>query len=458
MRYLLPLVLLFLFGCAASEKAEDVNPAPHWVKNRPVVEGHYIGIGSARKVGMKHEYVAEARKNALQDMASQIASRVSSTSVLNTIENSYGVSESYSERIEIESDSYLEGFEPVDYYQSRGQYWIYYRISKQEYRRNEMERREKALESALSKYRSARDEAASRRPMEAIAFSLEGLEKLKGFLGKNLKVETKQDSMDVGGELLGLLREITSALSLSPVEKQVEVKRGSSLSHPLKFRVTYKGQPVSDVPVTLDYSGGYLKSSLKKTDEKGMVSVAPGRLTSGRKREKMEAAIDHESIAVEAVSDVFIRSILKNIEPAGAASHIRIQAPVIAVEVSSPKDMPGYDDKVRGLCRRKAGQYHLVPTDGEIADQDYDRGRGRDYSLHITYSFQPGESAGSLTSVYLGSELRLTDSKGKLVARNEISDIKGVGHTVKEAREKAFQSFLTRLKGRSLDRLLDERF
>src|SRR6056297_2528084 len=137
MKYLLPLLFLFLLGCAASKKAEDVNPAPGWVKNRPVVEGHYIGIGSARKVGMKHEYVAEARRNALQDMASQISSRVSATSVLHTIEDAYGVSESFSERIEIESDSYLEGFEPVGYYESADQFWVYYRISQEEYTRNE---------------------------------------------------------------------------------------------------------------------------------------------------------------------------------------------------------------------------------------------------------------------------------------------------------------------------------
>ena len=101
MRYLLPVLFLFFLGCASSKKAEDVEPAPRWVNNRPVMEGYYIGIGSARKVGMKQEYVAEARQNALQDMASQISARVSATSVLHTIENEYGVSESYSERVEI---------------------------------------------------------------------------------------------------------------------------------------------------------------------------------------------------------------------------------------------------------------------------------------------------------------------------------------------------------------------
>lgn len=449
MRYLRPFLFLFLMGCAASEKAEDVNPAPAWVNNRPLVEGHYIGIGSARKVGMKHEYVAQARKNALQDMASQISSRVSTTSVLHTIEDDYGVSESYSERIEIESNSYLTGFKPVDYYESQGQYWVYYRISKNAYRENEIERREKALASALTKYRSARSEDESGRPMEAIASCLKGLEELKGFLGKDLSVQAREDTMDVGRELLDMLRDVVSGLSLSAMTRQVEVKRGSSLPNPLEFRVTYKGQPVSGVPVTLNYSGGYLKYSLKQTDERGVVPVQPGRVTSGRSREALEAAVDHESIAVEAVSDVFIRSILKKIPSAKATSDIHILSPLLAVQISSEEDMPDYDGKIRGLCHRKAEEYQLVPAGPDQA---------HDYALHIRYRFKPGESAGSLTSAYLVSEMRLTGKDGNLIARTEIREIKGVGHAITEAREKAFQSFITRLTRRSVDQLLDERF
>jgi hypothetical protein len=45
-----------------------------------------------------------------------------------------------------------------------------------------------------------------------------------------------------------------------------------------------------------------------------------------------------------------------------------------------------------------------------------------------------------------------------LIARKDIRDIKGVGHTAKEAREQAFESFLPRLRSRYIDQLLDERF
>ena len=449
MRYLLPLLFLFLLGCAASKKAEDVNPAPGWVKNRPVVEGHYIGIGSARKVGMKHEYVAEARRNALQDMASQISSRVSATSVLHTIEDAYGVSESFSERIEIESDSYLEGFEPVGYYESADQFWVYYRISQEEYTRNENRRKEEALQSALSKYRSASREAESHRPLEAIAFCLQGMEDLKGFLAEDLEVQTEQGSMDVGRDLLALMDEVASGLSLSAMTEQVEVKRGSSLPDPIAFRITYKAQPVSGVPVNLEYSGGYLKSSMKRTDKKGRVTVQPGRITSGKSLERMEAAIDHESIGAGAVSDLFIRSILKNIPSDKAYSNIDILSPVIALQVSSEGEMPGYDTKVLELCRRKAEQYHLTLSGSRQTP---------DYALHISYRLRQGETAGSLTAAYLTSELQLTDQHNHAIARAEIREVKGVGRTTPEAKEKAFQTFFTRLTRRSLDQLLNKHF
>ncbi|MEF8811159.1 MAG: LPP20 family lipoprotein, partial [Bacteroidales bacterium] len=313
MRYLLPVFFLFLLGCAASEKAEDVEPVPGWIKNRPVMEGYHIGIGSARMVGMKQEYVAEARKNALQDMASQISAHVSSTSVLNTIENAYGVSESYSERVEIESDNYLEGFEPVDYYESENQHWVYYRIKEEVYRKNKLRKRDEALTAALSKYRSGRREAEASHPIEAITHCLQGMEALKGFLGKDLTLHSQEETIDVGNELLALLKKVISRMDITPVDKEVEVKRGSKLANPLEFRIIYNDKAVEGVPVALNYSGGYLKTSHRQSDERGHISVGLGSVISGRSRENFEAVIDHETIAAGAVSDVFIRSILKNI-------------------------------------------------------------------------------------------------------------------------------------------------
>ena len=451
MRYLLPVLFLFFLGCASSKKAEDVEPAPRWVNNRPVMEGYYIGIGSARKVGMKQEYVAEARQNALQDMASQISARVSATSVLHTIENEYGVSESYSERVEIESEDYLEGFEPVDFYESGNQYWVYFKIREDVYRKNKLRKRDEALTTALSKYRSGKREAEASRPMEAITFCLQGMEALKPFLGKDLTlhVHSSEETIDVGNELLGLLKKIVSGLELTAIDKQVEVKRGSSLSNPLEFKVTYKDQPVPGVPIHLNYSGGFLKSGHDRTDEEGMVSVDPGRITSGKNKERLEARIDHESITADAVSDVFIRSIVKNMPPATASKDVNILSPVLAVRVFSEGEHPGYDKNIREICGRKANKYHLNTMGGDETP---------DYSLDIDYRFEPGESAGGLTASYLVSELRFTDEHGNVIAREDIDDIKGVGYTSSDAREQAFETFTRRLERRYVERMLEERF
>ncbi len=449
MRYLLPVFFLFLLGCAASEKAEDVEPAPRWVKNRPVMEGYHIGIGSARKVGMKQEYVAEARKNALQDMASQISAHVSSTSVLNTIENAYGVSESYSERIEIESEDYLEGFEPVDYYESGDQYWVYYRIKEDVYRKNKLRKRDKALTSALSKYKSGRREAEASHPIKSITQCLQGMEALKGFLGKDLTLHTQEETINVGNELLALLKKVISRMDITPADKEVEVKRGSKLANPLEFRIIYNEKPVEGVPVSLNYSGGYLKSSHRHSDERGHISVGLGSVISGRSRENFEAVIDHETIAAGAVSDVFIRSILKNIPPQTATTDIHILSPVFAAQVYSKGELPEFDKKIHKLCRRKAEQYLLIPAG---------RDKSHDYSLHIRYRFEPGESAGGLTSAYLLSEIRFKNKQGELIAREDNQNIKGVGSTSAKARKKAFETFTRRLERRYIDRMLEERF
>jgi hypothetical protein len=277
------------------------------------------------------------------------------------------------------------------------------------------------------------------------------MEALKPFLGKDLTlhIHSSEETIDVGNELLALLKKVISGLELIAIDKQVEVKRGSSLSEQLEFKVTYKDQVVPGVPIHLNYSGGFLKSGNGQTDEEGMVSVNPGRITSGKNRERVEARIDHESITANAVSDVFIRSIVNNMPPAIAATDVNILSPVLAVRVSSEGEHPGYDKNIREICSRKANSYHLNTMGGDETP---------DYSLDIDYRFEPGESAGGLTASYLVSELRFTDEQGNLIAREDIEGIKGVGYTSSDAREQAFETFTRRLERRYVERMLDKRF
>ena len=46
---------------------------PEWVKEHPVSSNYYIGVGSISKNGQSLNYREQAKKNALNDLASEIS-------------------------------------------------------------------------------------------------------------------------------------------------------------------------------------------------------------------------------------------------------------------------------------------------------------------------------------------------------------------------------------------------
>ncbi|MBM3436901.1 MAG: hypothetical protein FJY07_11875, partial [Bacteroidetes bacterium] len=143
-------------SCAAKKQAAEFELQPEWMKQKPIIPGYYIGIGSAKKVGTSAEYTAQARKDALADLAGEVSSTISSTSVLHTIETEYGHSETYDQTIKTTVDDYLEGFEPAEAYETADSYWVYFRVEKETYYAMKAKKKMEAIETALAKYVSGK--------------------------------------------------------------------------------------------------------------------------------------------------------------------------------------------------------------------------------------------------------------------------------------------------------------
>ncbi|MCT4624071.1 MAG: LPP20 family lipoprotein, partial [Schleiferiaceae bacterium] len=80
--------IFFLIGCSSTKVIEPeptVAPAPNWVKQKPIESPYYSGIGMAIK--SSPDYLAIAKNNALNDLASEISVQIKSSSVLYQVEN-----------------------------------------------------------------------------------------------------------------------------------------------------------------------------------------------------------------------------------------------------------------------------------------------------------------------------------------------------------------------------------
>ena len=95
-------LILILFACGSSKQVNKIEDAtPDWVKNYPVTENHYTGIGIANKSKNPENYIQVAQQNALQNLTSQIKVNISTQSVFLQMEREYGFEEEFKSDIKL---------------------------------------------------------------------------------------------------------------------------------------------------------------------------------------------------------------------------------------------------------------------------------------------------------------------------------------------------------------------
>ncbi len=434
-KYAIIILAIFLASCAAKKQAAEYEALPNWVKQKPIIPGYYVGVASVKKVGTSAQYIAKARQEALTDLAESVSSNVSATSVLRSIETEYGFSETYNQKIQISTDDYLEGFDPVESYENEGSYWVYYKIDKATYHEMKEKRKQEAIATALAKYQSGKQEQNLNKPKEALAFYLQGLQAIKRYLNEETPTQLNGNNVDIGNELYSATSEILNSLAIESVLNQISVKRGELFTENLEFTITYKNKPVQGIPVEFAYTGGYLKKDRQTSDAKGLVQLEPEVLYSRNGKEQITAGINLKDLAQKAVDDLFIRGLILKRKLKPATVNVTIIAPSIALNIIDSSCSETDCDEINNIFNQNAKQfgYDLTPV------------KSADFVFELSYSYQKGESAGGLVSSYISGKIEIKNRKGNMVWTKTTEKIKGVGNGLNQAKQEAFNEFKTAL-------------
>lgn len=433
-KYLL-LFFVFFVSCTAKKKAAEFEALPDWVKQKPYIEGYFTGVGSVKKVGTSAEYIAKARQSALADMAEEVSSNISSTSVLHTVETQYGKSETFDQRIEVSANDYFEGFEPVDFYETPDSYWVYFKINKSTYHEMKEKRKQEAIATAIAKYQSGLTEQNANKPKEAFSFYLQGLKAIKQYLNEETPAESNGKIVDIGNELYSAANQILSFLEIKSDITEISVKRGSSYEKTINYKVLYKNKPVQGMPVEFSFTGKYLKKDRMTSDADGMVQFEPETINSKNPKEQLSAIINLKDLTQKAVDDPFIRGLILKRSLKPVSVQINIIAPTLSLVIV---DKPCEDKE----CERITGIFSQIANE---SGYKLTNKTDADYLVELSYYTRQGESAGGLTSVYIITDLKVTDKNKTIIWSRKTEDIKGVGRNNDEANDKAFNELLNTL-------------
>lgn len=446
MKRLIIFALILSVSCTAKKKTAEIEAQkPDWAKQKPYITGYYTGVGSVKKIGTSAEYIAKARQAALADMAEEISSTISSTSVLYTVETQYGKSESFDQRIEVSTDDYFEGFEPVDSYETEDSYWVYFKINKVTYHEMKEKKKQEAIATALAKFQSGLGEQKENKPKEAYSFFLQGLQAIKQYLNEETPTEFKGRTIDIGNELYSAANEILSKLEIKSDITEISVKRGSAFDKPLNFTILYNKKPVQGIPVEFNFSGRHLRRDRSVSDATGKVQFESETISSKNPKEQISATINLKDLTQKAVDDPFIRGLIlkRSLKPS-----------VVNVTIIAPSFFLAIDDKSCNQSECERIQNLFIQN---INSSGYQIGTksNADFIVSLSFISKPGESAGGLTSIYYTGEFKLTDKSNIVIWSKQTESIKGVGKDSNEATNKAFNEFCNALDRKYFKQLID---
>jgi hypothetical protein len=308
--------LVFLFLTVTHLQAQT----PDWVNNKPNDQGFYVGIGSASK--KLNDYAGIAKKNALQDLVSEIKINISSTSILNQIDKNYQFKEEYESKVKTSAAAEIQDFERVAAFEDAANYWVYYRLSKATFHAQKQKSLADTKSMALQFFEKALKAEQDISFATAIDFYFRTLLTLKDYWGDNIEVTYQGKPFFLAIESYARLQQLLDMINIKAAANFVRFS--STTNGRMVFTIANRGQSLSKIPVLLQSSPTRTVPSSYSSDEKGEVTALflPDVWSSATR--EAEVILDLKSFSKASSEDRFYDYLIRS---------LRVPSAKIGVEV-----------------------------------------------------------------------------------------------------------------------------
>lgn len=374
--HLLYVVVLLWGGFSCQKKSVPVSTQlednrPEWVKSRPISSAYYIGIGSA---AMRHpDYQETAKKNALQDLISEIKVTVSSTSFLYQLDKNGSFREEYESNIKTTATAEIENFEIVDTYDDGERYWVYYRLSKAEYARQQEEKKENARQTAVAFYRKAKEAEQRHQWLEAMEGYFQALFAIKNYWGENLEINVNGEARSLMVEAYYGVQNILNKISLRITPQEVRLKRRNSQPALLRLQATVESQtPLPYLPLHSYFQDGEgLLSCPPTTDHQGNARLELKKAISPGGSLHLVVTPNLHQIAKTQANDKVEQFLIERFSTPKATVTIHIEKPVVYIESQEFNMGKALDSKiieqyVKNELSKKGVEFSRTPEGADV--------------------------------------------------------------------------------------------
>lgn len=436
------LLIALLEACSSTKQVsyeELVKDAPEWVKKTPTSSMYYQGVGTATK-SSGLDYRERAQQSALSEIANSISVNVSSSSVLNSFQQDNSYSEFYKNNSKVSSKEFLEGFEVVDSYENKSQYWVYYRLSKSKFEQIKQERINKALTASTSNYKQAKTLASEGNVSDAFKFYVVAIEDISDFLGEDLKYNDngveKPYATQLMNDFIGLIKNIKVTY---PTQK-IAIKKGSTstnLNVDAKV-VDEKNRPLSGIPVITQFTWAPGANFELVSDATGNIRIVPRKLETKNPTEQILSQVNVDKMVRNNTSNIMVRKFLEGVKVDKFVYPVEIIPPIISVEVV---DVATKNPLKSAIVSNEI--ISIIRQDGYVLAK---KNETPDFTIYVEVAVLKSNEVNGKFSTNISGDVYVKDAEDRIVFSASEKNLSGLGTSSAASEEDAHKSLAGKIK------------
>ena len=299
---------ILIFSLLISESA--IAQKPEWVISRPNTPLYYVGISSAAKNNTSFQKIA--KRNALDDLLSEIRVTVQSISILNQMDKNGVFREEYQSIIKSTVADEIENLELVSTYEDEENYYVYYRILKEEYASQKERNREKAKKMSLQFFEKALAAEEANNYVTAIDFYLQSLLAIKAYWGENIEVDHKGKSIFLAIESYTQLQRLLDQINLVPRVNTLTFSSRTENKILVVSAEDQNDQGIAKIPLLVTYLPQRVESKNYFTNEAGEANVTVS-LPNNIDFEQVEVMLNLQNFSKGNADDRFYQYLMQSL-------------------------------------------------------------------------------------------------------------------------------------------------
>lgn len=435
--YLL-LLTLFIFSCQSTKQSTELDSGiPAWVKEYPVSDSHFVGIGIADRSSHPQDYIQIAQQNALQNLSSQIKVSISSQSVFLQMDREYGYEEDYKSNIEVKANEILEGYVLAGTFSQNNEYWVYYKLDKQLYQETRLARIQEAIEE--SKYFLNKAIMHYTPLKDKYIYYVKALDVLEPYLSEPLKTEFDRETVFLGSEIIARFRSYIDDFYIFSLTKKIKAMIGNSVDK-IKLAVQYKDDRLAEIPLITSSSSLELNNLSQETDTNGVFMTSVPKIKSTETFQKIEVGIDFQNWLDAGSESDFIKKLFKGIKTHQINVPVYVYTPNVYVQTEEKhfgKDDNGTD--IRYAAESALTQLGFTPVGNKNDAQIF---------LNFKIDSRKGieQKGQKMFTAFSDMSVQAKDLNKRVIFSKTVNKIKGIQLDFAQAENDSYQQAIKEVK------------